>query len=124
MMRVFIADVMWKNRRQRSEREREYVSAIQNTLQNRNFIWNRLFMHLLHEDIGETISDSDCERELAFAYYSSCAYVYPMHSSVLSIVESLCRCRKHKGRFDLGPHLFCGLLPNSTIARFLENIVL
>lgn len=120
---MFIADVMWKNRQQRSEREKEYVSAIQNTLQNRNFIWNRLFMHLLHEDVGETISDSDCERELAFAYYSSCAYVYPMHSSVLLIVESLCRCRKHKGRFDLSPRLFCGLLPNSTIARFLENIV-
>ena len=111
-----------RNRKSSSLRKKDYEAKVHSAIRKRDAIWTRLFMGILHEDESRGVSEDECEREMLRRYYRSCGYDYPLSFSIFSIVQSLCRFRKHKGFYVLSDELFCGLRYNTTLVTFMRYL--
>lgn len=111
-----------RNRKSSSLRKKDYEAKVHSAIRKRDAIWMRLFMGILHEDESRGVSEDECEREMLRRYYRSCGYDYPLSFSIFSIVQSLCRFRKHKGFYVLSDELFCGLRYNTTLVTFMRYL--
>ena len=119
---VYVYLLKKKNQQSPSFRKRQYLLKVHSAIRRRDVIWMRIFMGILHEDDSSGITNEECARELLQHYYRSCGYDYPLSFSILSIVESLCRFRRHDGFYLLKEDLFCGLPSNTTLLSFLHYL--